>query len=136
MLGERLAELRAAAVRLRERAPAVRDELHAGLERRLQELLGGASVDGSRLAQEVALLVDRSDVVEELDRLEAHLVHFAELIAERRRRSASGSTSSPRKSCASSTPWASKCRDAEMTRAVLDAKVLCEQLREQVQNVE
>ncbi|HEY0781183.1 MAG TPA: DUF1732 domain-containing protein [Thermoanaerobaculia bacterium] len=29
-----------------------------------------------------------------------------------------------------------KCRNAEMTRAVLDAKVLCEQLREQVQNVE
>ena len=39
ILGERLAELARAAARLRARAPAVREELHAGLHRRLQELL-------------------------------------------------------------------------------------------------
>jgi uncharacterized protein (TIGR00255 family) len=148
ILGERLAELTQAAARLRARAPAVREELRAGLERRLQELLAprpgqpghpghpdARNVDEVRLAQEVALLVERGDVTEELDRLDAHLAHFQELLA------ADGALGKrldflSQEVLRELNTLGSKCRDAEMARAVLDAKVLCEQLREQVQNVE
>ncbi len=135
ILGERLAELVEAAARLRARAPAVREELHAALKRRLHDLLEARPMDEVRLAQEVALLVERGDVVEELDRLDAHLVHFRELLT-------TGGALGKRLDFLSQeilrelNTLGSKCRDAVMARTVLDAKVLCEQLREQVQNVE
>jgi uncharacterized protein (TIGR00255 family) len=135
VLGERLAELLAAASRLRARAPEVRGELHEGLRRRVRELLAGPAVDELRLAQEVALLAERSDVVEELDRLDGHLRHFAGLLAE------PGALGKRLDFLAQEilrelNTLGAKCRDGEMTHTVLDAKVLCEQLREQVQNVE
>jgi len=147
ILGERLAELVRAAAKLRARAPAVREDLRTSLERRLQELLtrpghsghpaqpDARAVDDVRLAQEVALLVERGDVTEELDRLDAHLAHFGELLAT------DGSLGKrldflSQEILRELNTVGSKCRDAEMARTVLDAKVLCEQLREQVQNVE
>jgi uncharacterized protein (TIGR00255 family) len=68
---------RAAAVReLAGRMEAVRAEalpaFHKRLATRLQELLGDASVDPQRLAQEVAFLAERSDIGEELTRLRIH----------------------------------------------------------------
>ena len=135
VLGERLAELRGAAERLRARAPEVRGELHEGLRRRVRELLSGPAVDELRLAQEVAILADRNDVVEELDRLGGHLRHFAGLLEE------PGALGKRLDFLAQEilrelNTLGAKCRDGEMAHTVLDAKVLCEQLREQVQNVE
>jgi uncharacterized protein (TIGR00255 family) len=113
----------------------VKDELAAALRRRLAELLESQTVDEARLAQEVALLVDRSDVSEEIDRLRSHLDHFRAVLKE----------SAPagkrldfltQEIFRELNTLGAKCRNAEMTRAVLDAKVICEQLREQVQNVE
>jgi uncharacterized protein (TIGR00255 family) len=135
VLAQRRGELQGAAARLRERAPAVRGELHRNLQRRVQELLAGAAVDEVRLAQEVALLIDRSDVAEELDRLDGHLGHLGELLA------GDGALGKRLDFLAQEVlrelnTLGAKCRDGEMTRVVLDAKVLCEQLREQVQNVE
>ncbi|HVS01612.1 MAG TPA: YicC/YloC family endoribonuclease [Thermoanaerobaculia bacterium] len=135
LLAERVRELEQAAVALRRRAPAVREALHQGLQRRLRELLAGQPLDEVRLAQEVALLVDRSDVAEELDRLALHLEHFRGVAA-------GGGGLGKRLDFLSQeilrelNTLGAKCRDAEATRLVLDAKVLCEQLREQVQNVE
>lgn len=57
------------------RKPAV-EHFHARLRERLAELLAGVSIEPQRLAQEAALLADRSDITEELDRL---LVHSREL---------------------------------------------------------
>ncbi len=101
----------------------------------MAELLAGVPLDEGRVAQEVALLADRGDVSEEIDRLRSHLTHF-ESIA-----SAAGATGKRLDFLAQEifrelNTLGAKCRNAEMTRAVLDAKVLCEQLREQVQNVE
>jgi uncharacterized protein (TIGR00255 family) len=83
----------------------------------------------------VAFLVERGDVSEELDRLDAHLAHFGELLA------GDGSLGKrldflTQEILRELNTVGSKCRDAEMARTVLDAKVFCEQLREQVQNVE
>ncbi|MES1242210.1 MAG: YicC/YloC family endoribonuclease [Acidobacteriota bacterium] len=113
----------------------VREELGAALRRRVEELLGGQALDEARVAQEVALLVDRSDVSEEIDRLRSHLDHFRSILRD------SGPAGKrldflTQEIFRELNTLGAKCRNAEMTRAVLDAKVLCEQIREQVQNVE
>jgi uncharacterized protein (TIGR00255 family) len=135
VMEERLAGLGEVVARLDTLRGPVRDELAAGLRRRLAELLESQSIDETRLAQEVALLVDRSDVSEEIDRLRSHLDHFRSVIGE-------SAPAGKRLDFLSQEVFrelntlGAKCRNAEMTRAVLDAKVICEQLREQVQNVE
>lgn len=113
----------------------VKDELAAALRKRLAELLESQTVDETRLAQEVALLVDRSDVSEEIDRLGSHLDHFRAVLKEN---APAGKRLDflTQEIFRELNTLGAKCRNAEMTRAVLDAKVLCEQLREQVQNVE
>jgi uncharacterized protein (TIGR00255 family) len=116
------------------RAP-VREELGATLRRRVDELLGGQTLDEARVAQEVALLVDRSDVSEEIDRLRSHLDHFRSILRD------TGPAGKrldflTQEIFRELNTLGAKCRNSEMTRAVLDAKVLCEQIREQVQNVE
>ena len=107
----------------------------AQLEARMTELLEGAGVDPVRLSQEAAFLAERSDVAEELDRLRAHLQQFDELLAE-------GAAQGKRMDFLTQellrevNTLGSKARHIEMTRLVLDAKMLCEQIREQLQNVE
>ena len=122
-------------VQLSERRAGVSARLLADLRSRMQDLLGDRSLDEGRLAQEAALLADRSDVAEELDRLRLHLEHFDELL---RSEGAVGKRMDflAQEIFRELNTLGSKCRDAEMTRALLDAKVLCEQLREQVQNLE
>ncbi|MEA2694628.1 MAG: hypothetical protein QOJ16_4015 [Acidobacteriota bacterium] len=135
IMDERLASLGEVVSRLDTLRGPVREELAAGLRRRLAELLESQPVDEGRLAQEVALLVDRSDVSEEIDRLRSHLDHFRSVIGE-------SAPAGKRLDFLTQEVFrelntlGAKCRNAEMTRAVLDAKVICEQLREQVQNVE
>jgi uncharacterized protein (TIGR00255 family) len=135
ILGERLAALAGLHGRLAERRRDATRDLAASLRSRIEELLGGRGPDEDRLAQEVALLVDRSDIAEELDRLGSHLEHFHEVMAEA---GAIGKRLDflTQEIFRELNTLGSKCRDAEMIRWVLDAKVLCEQLREQVQNVE
>jgi uncharacterized protein (TIGR00255 family) len=135
VLERRLDELAEVAGRLDALRRPARDELAAGLARRVTEALTEHPLDPARLAQEVALLADRSDVQEELDRLGAHLQHFRELMA-------SGEAAGKRLDFLTQEIFrelntlGAKCRHTAMVRAVLDGKVLCEQLREQVQNVE
>lgn len=135
ILDERVRGLEEVVVKLDGLRSGVREDLAASLRRRLDELLGGQTLDPGRLAQEVAVLVDRSDVSEEIDRLRSHLEHFRAVTRE------PGPTGKRLDFLAQEifrelNTLGSKCRNAEMTRAVLDGKVLCEQLREQVQNVE
>ncbi|MFP3941954.1 MAG: YicC/YloC family endoribonuclease [Thermoanaerobaculia bacterium] len=135
VLAERLAALARTTGELRELAAGDREETLATLRERVNALLEDQTVDEARLAQEVALLAERADVREELDRLQAHVEHFRELMS-------SGAAVGKRLDFLSQeilrelNTVGAKCRSAPMTRAVLDGKVLCEQLREQVQNVE
>ena len=135
VLARRLDELAAVVETLTGLREASRAATMESLRARLDELLGAAGVDPARLAQEAALLVERSDVAEELDRLGSHCHHFRELLA------AAGAVGKRLDFLAQEigrelNTVGAKCRDAAMTRAVLDGKLLCEQLREQVQNVE
>ena len=129
---DRLGELAAALEAQRETAV---EEIRASLRQRLDALLGNATLDPLRLEQEVAVLVDRSDVREELDRLVSHLEHFRELMA------GTGSLGKrldflTQEILRELNTLGSKCRHTEMIRTVLEGKSVCEQLREQVQNVE
>ncbi|MBV8201089.1 MAG: YicC family protein [Acidobacteria bacterium] len=134
-LAERLSMLGASVERLDAlRGPAL-EESAAALRRRVAELLAGQPLDESRVAQEVAILADRGDVSEEIDRLRSHLGHFRTVAAE------AGATGKRldfliQEIFRELNTLGAKCRNAAMVREVLEAKALCEQLREQVQNVE
>ncbi len=132
---DKLVGIQEAVDRLDALRGSVREEIAAALRRRLAELLGTHALDEARLAQEVSLLVDRSDVSEEIDRLRSHLEHFRGVTRET---AAAGKRLDflTQEIFRELNTLGAKCRNAEMTRAVLDAKVLCEQIREQVQNVE
>ena len=86
--GRHLAEdLRARVARIGEQTEKVRELARAltpafarRLQMRLKELLNGTGIDPARLAQEAALLAERSDISEELDRLRSHLQQFAKLL--------------------------------------------------------
>lgn len=135
VLREKLDGLATVEAALRAAVGPARDATAAALADRVQKLLGERSLDPDRLAQEVAILADKSDVTEELDRLAAHLEHFRALIADH------GPVGKrldflTQEIFRELNTVGSKCRSAEMTPKVLDGKVLAEQLREQVQNVE
>jgi uncharacterized protein (TIGR00255 family) len=135
VLGERLAALEAAVERLDALRGPVLEEGAAALRRRVADLLGGQGLDEGRVAQEVALMADRGDVSEEIDRLRSHGGHFRGVMAEA---GANGKRLDflTQEIFRELNTLGAKCRNAEMVRLVLDAKVLCEQVREQVQNVE
>jgi len=118
---------------VRARLPEVRIRIRARLDDRVAELK--VAVDQDRLEQELALLLQRLDVDEELDRLGAHVAEIRRII--------SGSEPAGRRLDflmqelnREANTLSSKSQDLETTRAAVDMKVLIEQLREQVQNIE
>lgn len=78
-LRERMKHLRAAAAGVETHRSAILRGYAERLQSRLREMLG-AQVDNDRILQEAALLVDRSDIQEELVRLNTHVEHFIGLL--------------------------------------------------------
>ncbi len=138
-----LRELRGRVEALAARREEVIDRAPNELEGRVRELLegheaadaAGVGLDPARVVQEVALLIERSDTVEELERLSGHLEGFAAAMAEE---GAVGRRLDflTQEILRELNTIGSKCRDLAMQRGVVEGKVLCEQLREQVQNIE
>ena len=135
-----LRELRASVQALAGRREEVVDEAQSELEKRVRSLLerqGAADVllDPARIVQEVALLIERSDTAEELERLSGHLDGFEAAMAEEGAigRRLDFLTQEIQREL---NTIGSKCRDLAMQRAVVEGKVACDQLREQVQNIE
>jgi uncharacterized protein (TIGR00255 family) len=113
------------------------DDLPERLRTRVQELVvGAAGLDENRLAQEVALLADRGDVQEELDRLESHLRQFDELVGGKDGPVGRRLDFLAQELFRELSTLGAKFRDPEAVRQVIDGKLLCEQIREQVQNIE
>jgi uncharacterized protein (TIGR00255 family) len=108
---------------------AQREKLRA----RLQELL--AELDRDRLEQEMVMLAQKADVDEELDRLDAH-------VAETRRVFAGGGAIGRRLDFLmqefnrEANTLSSKSVVTDTTQAAVELKVLIEQMREQIQNIE
>lgn len=80
-LRERMMHLAQAAASVQQHRHTVLRNYTERLNARLQELLG-STVDKERVLQEAALLVDRSDIQEEIVRLETHIQHFLGLLDE------------------------------------------------------
>ncbi len=131
---------------VRLRLPGIVQERQARLQERVNRLLAGArlpvsagggkdGLDQSRVAQEVALLVDRSDVSEELTRLGSHLDQFRNFLrkAEPVGRSLDFLLQEMNREV---NTIGSKVGDTTVTQEIVWLKAEFEKLREQVQNVE
>ncbi|WP_323846216.1 YicC/YloC family endoribonuclease [Microbulbifer magnicolonia] len=119
--------------RVRELLPQILDAQRDKLRTRLEELLG--ELDRDRLEQEITLLAQKADVDEELDRLDAH-------VAEARRVLEGGGAIGRRLDFLmqefnrEANTLSSKSVVTDTTQAAVELKVLIEQMREQVQNIE
>ena len=133
MLETRCGEIKSIAGAVRARMP----EVLAAARSKQQERIAGLDVeaDPARLEVELALLATKLDVDEELDRLESHLVEIREAIGADKpvgRRLDFLMQELNREA----NTLGSKSADAETTKAAVELKVLIEQMREQIQNVE
>jgi len=132
-LVERCDAIEAQVARVAPRIPAIQATYAEKLGARLRE--AGLDSDGDRLKQELALFATKVDVAEELSRLGAH-------IAEVRRVLTAGGAAGKRLDFLmqelhrEANTLGSKSVDAELSQASLEMKVLIEQMREQVQNLE
>ena len=133
MLRSRAAQVTAIIGAIGARLPEVQARIRAKMQERLAAL--GAEVNPERLEQEVALLLQKMDVAEELDRLGSHVDELTATIA-------SGDAVGRKLDFLmqefnrEANTLSSKSQDVETTRQAVELKVLIEQMREQVQNVE
>jgi uncharacterized protein (TIGR00255 family) len=121
------------------RAAAQTGTLRARFDGQLAELLERAPpLSEERFAQEVALLVGKADVREELDRLAAHIAQAHSLLAEARPDNPVGRKFDflCQEFNREANTLCSKSADIELTRIGIDLKGAIERMREQVQNVE
>ena len=133
VLRERIASIRDILAQVRESLPEILAAQRQSLLDNIAELQ--ANLDPARIEQEVAILVNKADIAEELDRLDAHVNEVERLIG--------GSEASGRRLdflmqelMREANTICSKSAAIQTTRNALDLKVLIEQIREQVQNVE
>jgi len=136
-LGGRLSELSTSVGALRLAVPEMLEGRRTRLRDRLAALLAGAEaeLEPSRLEQEIAVLADRSDVAEELVRLDSHRDQMLELIEN---------SSAPvgkridfllQEMAREANTIGSKVQDGALTAHVIALKACIEQMREQAQNV-
>jgi uncharacterized protein (TIGR00255 family) len=133
LIRQRCATLAALVAQIRARLPEAHARIRARFHERLQEL--GAQVDQDRIEQEILLMLQRFDIAEELDRLNGHVEETEHTLA--------GNEPAGRRLDflmqefnREANTLSSKSQDIETTRAAVEMKVLIEQMREQVQNVE
>jgi uncharacterized protein (TIGR00255 family) len=133
VLSERCTSLETLVAGVRARLPEVQARMRTRLNERLAEIT--ASPDQDRLEQELAILLQRLDVDEELERLTGHIEEVRRVIA--------GTEAAGRRLDflmqelnREANTLSSKTQDLETTRSAVDMKVLIEQMREQVQNAE
>ncbi|WP_426661490.1 YicC/YloC family endoribonuclease [Rhodanobacter aciditrophus] len=133
VLRERLDAVERIVAQVREWMPEIRAALRARLEVRLADLKQPA--DPGRLEQELVLQITRSDVDEELDRLATHIAETRRVLGLKEpvgRRLDFLMQEFNREA----NTLGSKSVDARSTNAAVELKVLIEQMREQVQNIE
>ncbi|HYT31567.1 MAG TPA: YicC/YloC family endoribonuclease [Thermoanaerobaculia bacterium] len=132
----RIGGLRTRASGLSARREEITRALLAALRERIQTLLSNAPLDPVRLEQEAALAADRSDVAEELQRLEAHLTQFAELVRDSSQPVGKKLDFLSQEILRELNTLGSKARDLALVREVLEMKSETEKVREQIGNIE
>lgn len=116
-----------------ENIPEIQARVREKWLKRIDEI--ATNVESDRIAQEVTILLTRSDVVEELDRLSTHLAETRNLITSHKPKGRSLDFLMQELNREANT-LGSKSIDERMTNASIDLKVLIDQMREQVQNIE
>ncbi|MCK0510258.1 YicC/YloC family endoribonuclease [Aromatoleum buckelii] len=133
MIRERLVRLRELVAQAEPRVPVIVTEYQERLATRLRDAV--ASLDEDRIRQEVALFAHRIDVAEELSRLATHLDEVERILG-------AGGAAGKRLDFLmqelnrEANTLASKSAATEVTGIAMEMKVLIEQMREQVQNIE
>ena len=116
-----------------KRMPEVLSQLRSKLKDRITELV--AEPDFDRLEQELVFLAQKLDITEELDRLDTHISEVSRVLKQQDpigRRLDFLMQELNREA----NTLGSKSADKEMTQIAIELKVLIEQMREQVQNIE
>jgi len=117
------------------RSPEVVKEYSLRLKERVSEIAAGVTVDEGRLAQEIALMAERSDITEEVVRFRSHISQLKAMV----------DTDGPvgrkmdflmQELNREANTMGSKSQDTEIAYTVVDIKAELEKIREQVQNVE
>ena len=119
--------------RVRELMPEVLQGVRTKIRERLQEVLN--ELDETRLEQEMTLLAQRLDVDEEMDRLEGHLEEV-ERVLESDEPVGRRLDFFMQELNREANTLSSKSNNLEVTRIAVEMKVLIEQMREQIQNIE
>ena len=134
-MGRRAAVVNRLVQRIRTRLPLVQREVARRAQERLARVTAEVGIDPARMALELAPVVERGDVTEELVRLESHLAALGEALR--------GMASADKRIefllqeiLRELNTTGAKAADAETSGWVLEAKSEVEKLREQVQNVE
>lgn len=122
---------------IRERSPIRLNEQATRLRKSVKELAGGANVDPQRLAQEVAILADKLDIAEEVDRFQSHIGSFRQSVME------SGEEPVGKRlgfllqeMVREANTMGSKANDAPILAQVVIIKEELERVREQAENIE
>ncbi len=120
---------------IKKRAPAAQDAHREAMRRRLAEVGLNLAADDERLVKELMLHADRSDIAEEITRLESHFAQVRALLVgvEPAGRTLDFLCQELHREI---NTTGSKSQDPEIIRAVIDFKAELERLREQVQNIE
>ena len=131
----RLDQLETLGSEIERRTPLVVLDIRERLQKRIEELLGQGELDESRLAQEVAILAEKSDVTEELIRFKSHVQQFGNLL------DASGPRGRQLEFVLQEmhreiNTIGSKANNVEIGQIVIQIKTELERFREQLQNVE
>ncbi|WP_020406038.1 YicC/YloC family endoribonuclease [Hahella ganghwensis] len=133
MLDDRLDSIAEIVEKVREKLPHILERQNEALRSRFEELR--LDIDPGRLEQEMVMLAQKADVAEELDRLEAHVHEVKEVLAKKEpvgRRLDFLMQELNREA----NTLSSKSLVTETTQFAVELKVLIEQMREQVQNIE
>jgi len=133
MLESRCSDIVALAAGVRKRLPDVLSAVHAKQRERIARL--DVDADPARLELELALIAQKLDVDEELDRLESHIVEISETLKSNEAVGRRLDFLMQELNREANT-LGSKSADTATTKAAVELKVLIEQMREQIQNVE
>jgi uncharacterized protein (TIGR00255 family) len=137
VLASQIGQIEAAAVAVRAQAPLIAEQYVAKLKQRIEEMMAGPGIaaDPARLEQELIYYAQRVDVTEELDRLEVHCRSFRGLL-ESPEPVGRKMDFLVQEILREINTLGAKVKDVGIVGQVVDLKVVVEQIREQVQNVE
>jgi uncharacterized protein (TIGR00255 family) len=133
LIDVRLDEIAVLVVQVRERMPAILAAQKDRLKQRLDELK--TELDENRVEQEITILANKADVAEELDRLDTHLIEVRHILGQK---GAIGRRLDfmMQELNREANTLSSKSLTSDTTQIAVSLKVLIEQMREQIQNIE